>query len=236
MGDLAFGKSFDMLTSGSTHSAIKRLQIGMSPMSFAFAVPWLFWILIKIPFLAKGYYEFIAWSEQQALERTQVRASSRMIRIMFLFHWRQMKVEEPDVMHWILKSPPMSNNETVNHHWLAGDSRLLIVAGSDTTASTLCFATRELLRNPECIKKLRLEIDPLISDGINQTTLQQAPYLNSLINETLRLHPPVPSVLLRVAPPQGLDIGEFHVPGNTIINIPLFSLHRCMLICTTQSV
>lgn len=72
MGDLAFGKSFDMLTSGKTHSAIKRLQDGMAPMSFAFAVPWLFWILLKIPFISDEYYKFITWSEQQALRRKEV--------------------------------------------------------------------------------------------------------------------------------------------------------------------
>jgi hypothetical protein len=73
MGDLAFGKSFDMLTSGATHSAIKLLQVGMQPMSFAFAVPWLFRILTKIPFLAGGYYRFIKWSEEQAMKRKEVR-------------------------------------------------------------------------------------------------------------------------------------------------------------------
>ena len=39
MGDLAFGRSFDMLTTGETHWAIKLLNEGMDPMGFAFP-PW----------------------------------------------------------------------------------------------------------------------------------------------------------------------------------------------------
>lgn len=121
----------------------------------------------------------------------------------------------------------MSEDESVNRNWLAGDARLIIVAGSDTTAATLSFATAELLRNPECIGKLREEVDPLLREGLDQNTLQKAPYLNSIINETLRLHPPVPSVLLRVAPPEGIDIEGVRIPGNTIINLPLFTIQRC---------
>jgi cytochrome P450 len=139
-----------------------------------------------------------------------------------------MTVKEPDVMHWILNAPPMSNNESVNQNWITGDSRLLIVAGSDTTAAVLSFAMCELLRHPECVEKLREELDLIIINGFNQNSLQQATYLNSVINETLRLHPPVPSVLLRIAPVEGVKIGSEQIPGGTTINIPLFSLHRCM--------
>ena len=133
-------------------------------------------------------------------------------------------------MHWLLEAPPMSSDEAINRNWLAGDSRLIIVAGSDTTAATLSFALMELLRNPSCLEKLRQEIDPLVRDGVDQTTLQNATYLNAVINEALRLHPPVPSVMLRVAPKEGIDIGGVHIPGETVINLPPFSIHRCKLL------
>ena len=81
MGDLAFGKSFDMLTSGATHTAIQRLQDGMAPMSFAFAIPWLFWIIVKIPFIAAGYYKFINWSEEQALKRKEASDLIYFVRV-----------------------------------------------------------------------------------------------------------------------------------------------------------
>ncbi len=39
------------------------------------------------------------------------------------------------------------------------------------------------------------------------------PYLNQVIEETLRLYAAAPSVPARVVPPQGADIGGYHIKG-----------------------
>ena len=56
--------------------------------------------------------------------------------------------------------------------------------------------------------------------------LGKCQYLNAVINETLRLHPPVMSGLQRVTPPEGMVINSKHVPGNTVVTIPTYTLHR----------
>lgn len=42
----------------------------------------------------------------------------------------------------------------------------------------------------------------------------------------MRLYPAIPSGLQRVTPPEGLQIGDIHVPGDTIITVPTYTLNR----------
>ena len=110
MGDLTFGRPFDMLKTGKDHECIKLLQDGMKPIGFLGQIPWSFPLLKTIPGAAGGINRFIAWCASQAEER------------------KSMKVDTPDLMSWILDSPPMGDH-VANQNWLHGDSRLAIVAG-----------------------------------------------------------------------------------------------------------
>lgn len=70
----------------------------------------------------------------------------------------------------------------------------VLLAGRDTTASTLSWALYELGRYPHAVAKLRAEI--LSTVGPDETPtyehLKNMPYLKSILNETLRLYPSVP--------------------------------------------
>lgn len=139
-----------------------------------------------------------------------------------------MEVKERDIMSWLLEADPMSTDPHENHMWLVGDSRLIIVAGSDTTASTLTHIFYHIAREPSNGEKLRQELASLRrEDGSFDTKdLGNADHLNGMINEALRLHPPVPSGLSRQTPPEGLMIGNTEVPGDTIVSVQLFTVGR----------
>lgn len=65
-----------------------------------------------------------------------------------------------------------------------------------------------------------------VSDISNDGALAKLIILTALINETLRLHPPVPSGGLRDTPPEGVMTGQTWIPGNTTVVIPQYSLGR----------
>lgn len=74
------------------------------------------------------------------------------------------------------------------------------IAGSDTTGTSAVFAVFQLVNNPEKLQNLKKEIDttfPSKDDRISFANTQDLPYLNAVINETLRIMPIVVSGMLR---------------------------------------
>ena len=70
---------------------------------------------------------------------------------------------------------------------------VFILAGFETTASTLSSLSFCLGKNPEVQAKLVEEVDEVVEayDGkIDQESIKEMPYLEACIKETLRLLPP----------------------------------------------
>ena len=70
----------------------------------------------------------------------------------------------------------------------------LLIAGYDTTGSSLSWCLYELSKQPEIQEKLRAEIESTcddIDDGITYEQIQSMTYLDQIFCETLRLHPPI---------------------------------------------
>jgi cytochrome P450 len=71
----------------------------------------------------------------------------------------------------------------------------VLLAGRDTTASSLSWVFLELGRNPDVVAKLREEIKRQVGEGDKKPTyhdIKDMKYLTYIINETLRLYPVVP--------------------------------------------
>ena len=78
----------------------------------------------------------------------------------------------------------------------------LIVAGSDTTAVTLTYLVWAVLKQPDLQTRLEDEIAHS-SDELTKEELENAPILNSVIEETLRLYGAAPGALPRPRAPSG---------------------------------
>ncbi|XRM42435.1 hypothetical protein ABZX51_005651 [Aspergillus tubingensis] len=73
----------------------------------------------------------------------------------------------------------------------------ILLAGRDTTATTLAFCFFELSRNPSVVKALRSEIASRLGLGPSgrkptYTDLKEMKYLTAVLNETMRVYPVVP--------------------------------------------
>jgi len=72
MGEIAFGRSFDMLKNGQSHFALDLLAEGMKPLGLFGPVPWMFNILSSIPGLGAGLAVFVSWCGDQVEQRKKV--------------------------------------------------------------------------------------------------------------------------------------------------------------------
>ena len=89
----------------------------------------------------------------------------------------------------------------------------MFIAGSDTSGSTTEWAMAELLRNPQVMHKAREELNQVIgttNNEVKESDIPRLPYIQAIVKETLRLHPPVPLLLPYIA---GNDV---EVSGYTI--------------------
>jgi cytochrome P450 len=93
-----------------------------------------------------------------------------------------------------------------------------ILAGSDTTAGAIRATMLHILTNPPVMAKLLAEIQEAnISDPIQDSEARKLPYLQAVIKEGLRTHPPVTGLQSKFVPPGGDTLNGYYVPGGTRI-------------------
>ncbi|KAK8957610.1 Geraniol 8-hydroxylase [Platanthera zijinensis] len=101
------------------------------------------------------------------------------------------------------------------------------VAGSETSSATLEWAMAELLHQPEFMKRARTEIAEVIGfeREVEESDISKLPFLQAVLKETLRLHPPVPLLLPHKAGP-GAEINGYTVPENSKVIVNVWAICR----------
>ncbi|KAE8375424.1 cytochrome P450 [Aspergillus bertholletiae] len=206
MGDLSFGKPFDMLVGGQDTYFSKQVHADMKSVGLFSHLTWLFPFFKRIPILNAEFIKFWNWIEGRVEERIK------------------NTPDRPDVFSWILDAFQKGPKTKQDHLDLHGDANLIIVAGSDTTAAMLTSLFFHLAVDPTWQAKLQAELDEL--SDLSHESLTSIKLLDALINETMRLHPAVPSGTQRKTPSEGLHIGDKYIPGDVIVCIPSHTLFR----------
>ncbi|KAJ8479296.1 hypothetical protein OPV22_023023 [Ensete ventricosum] len=104
----------------------------------------------------------------------------------------------------------------------------LLAAGTDTSAVTMEWAMSLLLIHPHVLRTARAELDAKIGQGRmaeEEEDILDLPYLNCIINETLRLYPAVP-LLLPHESSQDCTVGGYDVPRGTMLLVNAWAIHR----------
>ena len=81
-------------------------------------------------------------------------------------------------------------NKTLDNNAIVSNLMLLLVVGYDTTGMTLSYLAYAMSKNPEVQEKLQQEIDKAFEESEEEfpdyNTIQNLPYLDMVIHETLR--------------------------------------------------
>lgn len=86
---------------------------------------------------------------------------------------------------------------------------------------------RLLLAHPEVLHKLRADIDNKVGNKrlVRESDLTKLPYLRCVVNETMRLYPPVPLLLPHYST-EDCTVGGYDVPKHTMLLINAWAVHR----------
>ncbi|KAG9454529.1 hypothetical protein H6P81_007433 [Aristolochia fimbriata] len=103
----------------------------------------------------------------------------------------------------------------------------LILAGNDTTWTTMEWAMTEAVRNPEMTRRAQEEVDRVVgkSKAVEETHLWDLHYVNAFVKEVLRLHPVVPLMLPRT-PSESTPLGGYTVPKGCRLLVNMWALQR----------
>jgi cytochrome P450 len=101
----------------------------------------------------------------------------------------------------------------------------MLMAGHETTAKALTWTTVLLDAHPEAAARLDAELAATLGERpVRAGDLAQLPYCLNVIQEALRLYPPV-WLLSRRAVDDDI-LGEFDVPAGTLVCVSPYLLHR----------
>ncbi|KAK3024735.1 hypothetical protein RJ639_044672, partial [Escallonia herrerae] len=103
----------------------------------------------------------------------------------------------------------------------------LFQAGGETTSTSIEWAMTELLRNPEAMAVTKAELAKVIGPNRNfqESDIDSLPYLQAVVKETLRLHPPIPFLVPRKAI-QDANFMGYHIPKNTQVFVNAWAIGR----------
>ncbi|OJT05136.1 Cytochrome P450 67 [Trametes pubescens] len=210
MSDMAFGGGSELLRDGDVNNVWHVLDHSFPAATFTSHVPWLGPYLGCVPFIAAAQAHLASYCNNLTLGRLE-----RGSYYKDLFHY--------------LSEEDRPGNPQPSLSQLVDDGVLAVIAGADTTSSALTSIFYCLLTNPDACQKLQAEIDQFYPPGEDPCDIKHhlnMHYLTAVINEGMRVWPPVPSGFQRLVPHNsgGATLGSTFVPAGTAVSLHSYSI------------
>ncbi|XP_070168055.1 cytochrome P450 4C1-like [Polyergus mexicanus] len=100
-------------------------------------------------------------------------------------------------------------------------------AGHDTTAMSMTFALLLLAEHKDIQERVRIEVDTAMQENggkLTMRSLQNLPYLDRCLKESLRLYPTAFFILRDVQ--EDVKLYSYVVPAGTILYLNIYGVHR----------
>ena len=103
----------------------------------------------------------------------------------------------------------------------------LFHAGVDTSSATLEWTLSLLVNHPETLVKMQSEIDSNIEYNrlVEESDKNNLPYIQCIVNETLRMYPTAPLALPRESISE-CKVGGYHIPNKSMLIYNIWAIHN----------
>ncbi|KAF9261026.1 cytochrome P450 [Marasmius fiardii PR-910] len=219
MGDMAFRAGFELMRDGDKDGIWKIMEAGIALPSYVQHIPWITPLLRKLSKMEPTGSRFRKFVAQIARSRIERGTGASLTGEDLSTHLLDENSPEPKPLPFDI---------------YVAEALLAIVAGSDTAATCMSCAFFYILNEKSLFDRLREEIDTFfpLPQGIapyeDTAKLADMPFLNAVINESLRVQPPVPTGLQRAPEPKsgGKMVGSIFISEDTTVYIPPYAIHR----------
>ncbi|KAJ5047261.1 uncharacterized protein L3040_003098 [Drepanopeziza brunnea f. sp. 'multigermtubi'] len=206
VGDLTYGESFDCLEKLEVHLCLKLLHTAGKAIA-------ILGIMQKFHPLDKIFLAIFARIARK--DETMFRTLTREKLLKRL----ELPDPRPDFIAYVQRH--LNSAEGMTFGEISETCGVLLAAGSETTASLLTAVTFYLTTHPSILKNLTTEIRNAFrsESEITIVSVNRLEYLLAVLNEALRIHPPVGGNLVRITPREGCMIAGRFIPGDTHVAI-----------------
>ncbi|KAG9138685.1 hypothetical protein Leryth_018573 [Lithospermum erythrorhizon] len=172
--------------------------------------------------------EYIPWTrcifkvEQEALDKLAA-DRDRLTRVIMEEHTKSGNTKQHfvDALLTLQKQYDISEDTIIGLLWD------MIAAGMDTATISTEWAMAELVRNPRVQQKAQEELDCVVGPDriMTEADFPKLPYLQCIVKESLRLHPPTPMMLPHKAS-ANVKIGGYDIPKGSIVHVNIWAIAR----------
>ncbi|KAI7733768.1 hypothetical protein M8C21_015231 [Ambrosia artemisiifolia] len=133
---------------------------------------------------------------------------------------------EDDMVDILLKLKQDYSNDLTFDHIKAVIMNILL-AGTETSASTVVWAMTMLIKNPNSMKKVQQEVRTAVrkKGKVDEDDLYKFDYLRAVIKESLRLYPVVPLLVPRESRERCVLEG-YEIPKKTLVYVNAWAIGR----------
>ncbi|XP_073052541.1 cytochrome P450 76A2-like [Primulina eburnea] len=180
-------------------------------------------------------FPWLKWLDPQGLRRKAEEGMGRIMKIVGQFVAERLKEQNvaegnKDFLEVLLASEGNgrgNGGDKISDHDLNIIIMEVFLAGSETTSGSTEWAMVELLSHPETMTKAKNELAQVVgkSNKFDENHIENLPYLQAVIKETLRLHPPIPFLVPRKAI-ENADFMGYKIPKNTQVFVNAWAIGR----------
>jgi len=132
---------------------------------------------------------------------------------------------EQDLLWRLTNASDRNSGESLSDREVRDEAVTLALGAIDTTMRALTWIWYLLAMHPWAEARLHVELDEVLGDrSPTADDLPQLVYLRKLIDETMRLYPPIP-VMMRIAADDDV-VGGHTIPRGSLISIMPWVVHR----------
>ena len=136
-----------------------------------------------------------------------------------------------DLLDILLQAVDADTGERFSDEQVTTDAALFVLAGYETTSSLMAWVVKDLAQRPQLWLQCRNEVERVTDGGpVLAQHLPSLQLIECCIQESFRLHPPVPVVGLQAKEDHwlgdGLSRPRLFIPAGTMVWADNYSMHR----------